>query len=994
MSILPGTFIQLLANPDSPWPEYLAAIGGKLGVIAEVFETKFSGILYKIELLDRAKNLSGYRFYRGDFDVIPETPRVGAFYRVKVCPLGEGSVPNPKVQGEKVEVLGAWNTDPHFLRCRFEGVDFGVKSSELEPWVDREEKEKKKKETPMVLKKGDRVRIKKPANTQEGPAWTSMMDVLDGTIHELKDRSDCGSWWYIEEWFIHPNWLEKIEDEIQIGDWVCLKDPSEIPLLGWGSELLTKSVQVLDLGGRQGEAHLLTVHLNDVHPFWNVHKSEVEKTTPPTSPPVSVTVVSKTTPAFKVGDRVQVRKPDRTDVQDFSKPYWNPEMDIYDGKVLSVYKVGTGLFQSCLELESAVWKTPYLSTERFWQFHQDWLTKVTDEKVEEKKESMAEKQKSKYKVGDIVRVREPEDWKEGTEVNFTHSMLSLVGELCKITKIDDPVIDDTDEGPEEECVYDVTRIDPKTGEPTSSDQDDEDDVACADDFSFRESWLEPAKLPEQKVEEGKKEEKKESWKFQLGDVVRVIPGHSSRVPPAWQQPELDGVCARVEERSVRGGWWGDPSIHSYSLSPLPGQKDHGLLSVYVIHEDALEPAPTGVGSAVERKEISMTFKKGDLVALKPRSTRPKEWGSNAMGQVVDVLGSTVIVKTAPDVELTLDVNQIEKRDGARFKNLSIGDTIVVREHPIEGWPTELRDVREVSVKQLIDGYSPGVHIAHPKIGGLNWFVRIADLEKKSLAAAPAPKPAPVKVEAPKPVSTPKVETISTPKPTPVLVEAPKVKILKRVFVEEVGFGTPAASAGLKKGDVIVEFAEKPSEKIDVPLVMLERDAGEDLVVVVERNGKRERKVVNQLQDPKSGTWRSGAIFRLDEMAVEAKTAAKTWCQNHADREGQLSLLKGSYLCAECQSGTGEVVSTKPGLAKKLLVGAAKAPFKIGKAVALAPYRASKAVGAVVLTKKAAKIGAGSAVLGGVAFAITKYLGYTAIVGGLLQQFVQQLPLLK
>lgn len=60
------------------------------------------------------------------------------------------------------------------------------------------------------FKKGDKVKVSKPIDTSEGPAWVANMDVLDGKTMEVSRQS--GEGWLLQDchFSFDERWLSKI----------------------------------------------------------------------------------------------------------------------------------------------------------------------------------------------------------------------------------------------------------------------------------------------------------------------------------------------------------------------------------------------------------------------------------------------------------------------------------------------------------------------------------------------------------------------------------------------------------------------------------------------------------------------------------------------------------------------------------------------------------------------------------------------------------------
>lgn len=63
------------------------------------------------------------------------------------------------------------------------------------------------------FKKGDKVRIKKPVDVNEGPSWVKEMDVYDGTTGVLRwspITENEFNWFDIDGFAFDERWLSKI----------------------------------------------------------------------------------------------------------------------------------------------------------------------------------------------------------------------------------------------------------------------------------------------------------------------------------------------------------------------------------------------------------------------------------------------------------------------------------------------------------------------------------------------------------------------------------------------------------------------------------------------------------------------------------------------------------------------------------------------------------------------------------------------------------------
>jgi hypothetical protein len=65
------------------------------------------------------------------------------------------------------------------------------------------------------FKVGDKVRIHKPADVEDGPVWIEQMDKFDGTEQVLESVGSVGNWYCVDScgYCFHPDWLELVVPE-------------------------------------------------------------------------------------------------------------------------------------------------------------------------------------------------------------------------------------------------------------------------------------------------------------------------------------------------------------------------------------------------------------------------------------------------------------------------------------------------------------------------------------------------------------------------------------------------------------------------------------------------------------------------------------------------------------------------------------------------------------------------------------------------------------
>ncbi len=144
--------------------------------------------------------------------------------------------------------------------------------------------------------------------------------------------------------------------------------------------------------------------------------------------------------------------------------------------------------------------------------------------------------------------------------------------------------------------------------------------------------------------------------------------------------------------------------------------------------------------------------------------------------------------------------------------------------------------------------------------------------------------------------------------TPELAQSFGLKEAKGALVSEVIEKSPAAKAGVQRGDIILSFAGKPVQNVsELPRVVAATPVGEKAMVEVFRNGKRLQLpvIVARLDEGEKGAAPAGEVGQNLGLTVGDVTP-------EAQRYYRLDRIKGALVTAIDPAGPAAEANIRPG----------------------------------------------------------------------------------